>query len=217
MQFTLYLVTNTKCPYRTQYIGKTVQQLSKRWASHLYYARRGSKFHLHRAIRKYGTEAFTLETIHTVAQDEESLNEWEMFFIAALRKAGRLYNLTNGGEGVSGHIPSDKQRAAYSVAMKIRCADLEFKKKRLAGLAKKNSDPVFAAESAERSRKRHLEPRFRKKLSLCHWAKLKESDIPVIRHMREDGHTCQEIADAYSVSDSAIWNIIQRISWKHIK
>ncbi len=57
---------------------------------HLGAAKLGSTTYLHKAIRKYGSKAFTVETIHTVAQNANNLNEWEVFYIEALRKAGKL-------------------------------------------------------------------------------------------------------------------------------
>jgi group I intron endonuclease len=168
IMFTLYLITNIKCPQRTQYIGQTVQTLTQRWASHKREARLGSQCHIHRAIRKYGTEAFTIEVIHTVAQDADSLNEWERFYIEALRQAGRLYNMTDGGEGVSGRTPSAKARAAASATMKRLNADPVWAAEHAERMRKQHADPVFAAENAARSaelmRKQNSDPDFQKKM-----------------------------------------------------
>src|SRR5947209_8783404 len=78
----LYLVTNTMTG--TQYVGKTIRPLPARWKEHLYRAHRGSESHLHRAIRKYGADAFKIQAFPFEPQDERSLNEWEKFLIAAL-------------------------------------------------------------------------------------------------------------------------------------
>ena len=121
MQFTLYLITNTVTG--VQYVGKTIGTIKKRWRAHKHSsrheARRDSKSYLHNAIRKYGTSAFTIEVIHTVAQDERSLNEWEMFYIAALRQAGKLYNMTDGGDGASGFRHTEKYRDNKADAQRI--------------------------------------------------------------------------------------------------
>src|SRR5713101_3223654 len=109
MKFILYLITNTVTGQ--QYVGKTTRDIRTRWKEHLKDAKvNRHQYRLHRAIRKYGAGSFTVETIHTLAQDAASLNQWEVFYIEALRVAGKLYNMTTGGEGVSGIVPSAKSR-----------------------------------------------------------------------------------------------------------
>lgn len=77
------------------YIGKTVRKLTERLSCHKYSCKKGSQTHLHRAMRKYGIENFTVETICVVDTLEE-LDKKEMQFIESLQPK---YNMTKGGDG----------------------------------------------------------------------------------------------------------------------
>lgn len=85
------------------YIGKTVKSLDRRISNHLYDANNGSKYYIHKAIRKYGFENFKVEIICKYVDNEKFLSEIEKFCIAYYNtKVPAGYNLTDGGEGVSG-------------------------------------------------------------------------------------------------------------------
>ena len=67
------------------YIGKTVNSIQYRWDQHVSaaYANKDKNeynFLLHKAIRKYGTNAFEVETIEEVKN--ENLSERESYWIA---------------------------------------------------------------------------------------------------------------------------------------
>src|SRR5712664_398748 len=107
----LYLVTNTIDG--TMYVGKTTKTIEQRWLKHLSDARRGAATHMHRAIRKYGVENFVIDPLVLTEPDftdEQSLNDGERLMIRLLRINCRLYNLTDGGEGMSGFRHSENTR-----------------------------------------------------------------------------------------------------------
>lgn len=81
------------------YIGKTAKSLAVRWANHLYEVRSGSRFFIHKAIRKYGTESFTMLPLCECA--EASLDRFEKLYIALFEttNSSKGYNQTFGGEG----------------------------------------------------------------------------------------------------------------------
>jgi len=83
------------------YIGKTEKTAEDRWKKHIATAfNDNSQFYIHRAMRKYGSEAFRIETL-AIAASLEELDQLEMWFIAERHsndpKFG--YNMTTGGEG----------------------------------------------------------------------------------------------------------------------
>ena len=78
------------------YVGKTVKTLKQRFSNHKAFAKRESKTHLHRAINKYGSENFVIESVEENILNEKSLNEREIFWI---NKLSPRYNMTFGGEG----------------------------------------------------------------------------------------------------------------------
>jgi group I intron endonuclease len=83
-----------------QYVGKTASSLASRWSQHKYCAKIGSNGFLHRAVAKYGPDAFVIEQIDTAASLKE-LGEKEIQHISRLNStAPNGYNLTAGGDGV---------------------------------------------------------------------------------------------------------------------
>ena len=93
------------------YIGITSQGADVRFGHHLYEARSGSTFPIHNAIRKYGVDNFTVETI-AECESYEQLKELEKKFIkeyqSKLREFG--YNLTDGGDGTFGRFHSEETK-----------------------------------------------------------------------------------------------------------
>lgn len=88
----IYIIKNSK--NSKTYIGKTIKPLPKRLKEHFWAADSGSKLHLHRSIRKYGKESFTISLLEEA--DIKILSDREMFFIKLLKPA---LNMTRGGEG----------------------------------------------------------------------------------------------------------------------
>jgi len=85
------------------YIGKTVEPLKIRMNNHKSDAlsgRRDTKFC--RAIRKYGWDSFGWEVIDDTAKTHEELLDKEVYYIAMFSAIKKGYNLTEGGEGVTG-------------------------------------------------------------------------------------------------------------------
>jgi group I intron endonuclease len=84
------------------YIGKTINTLAARIERHMFDVKAGSKYALHRAIRKYGIEQFDAEVIF-VTFDENDLAHYEKHFIAEYRSCtlddSLGYNMTRGGDG----------------------------------------------------------------------------------------------------------------------
>jgi group I intron endonuclease len=81
------------------YVGQTREHLKRRWTKHVCSALKGSNTTLHKAIRKYGRESFSLEIL-CVCLSEEQMKFAEIAFIQALKsEVPNGYNLTFGGEG----------------------------------------------------------------------------------------------------------------------
>jgi group I intron endonuclease len=96
------------------YVGKTTQTLQSRWYLHRWdAAHQRSNFHLHNAIRKYGSENFIVWSLtgDLNPPDENQLNILEQLWILTLRSYDPAlgYNMTMGGDG--GGIPTEETRA----------------------------------------------------------------------------------------------------------
>jgi len=95
-----------------QYVGATRFSAERRWSNHQSAARTGVRAPLYDAIRKYGPEAFTVETVDHAATRPE-LFELERLWISNLRPR---YNLTMGGDGLVGYTHSEKTKAKISAS-----------------------------------------------------------------------------------------------------
>lgn len=100
------------------YIGKTVKKLYIRVCEHLSASNRDSQHYFHKAIRKYGIQSFDWLIIDT-SETNEILTEKEIYWIKFLNtKAPNGYNLTDGGEGMTGWIPTEDNIKNMSNAQK---------------------------------------------------------------------------------------------------
>ena len=78
------------------YIGKTTNDIETRFYHHKYNSqKRSSQSYLHRAIRKYGIEHFSIFKLDE-AKNLQELNEKEISWI---KKLSPNYNMTKGGDG----------------------------------------------------------------------------------------------------------------------
>lgn len=93
------------------YIGITSKGLSARWKEHLYNAEHDCPFKLHRAIRKYGKENFSIELIDFCNSWEE-LEEKEKYYISEYKSLQDEfgYNMTEGGDGTIGRYVTMETR-----------------------------------------------------------------------------------------------------------
>lgn len=83
------------------YIGQTIFSAAFRFKQHVYSAfeEKSAAYnqHIKRAIRKYGKEAFAVETLETC--DDYLLDEREKYWIEYFDSVKTGYNMTYGGEG----------------------------------------------------------------------------------------------------------------------
>ncbi|MFA5458634.1 MAG: GIY-YIG nuclease family protein [Synergistaceae bacterium] len=95
------------------YIGKTTRSLKRRLSEHF----KSEKGYFPNALRKYGLQGFEFTKIEN-CKSENSLNEREMYWISFFGcKYPGGYNLTDGGEGMSGFSPSEATRKKLSNAL----------------------------------------------------------------------------------------------------
>ena len=90
------------------YIGITTRTVQKRWLQHKACANRGLKYPLYYAIKEYGPDAFTVETVYE-GKNLADIQRMEVELIAkynAYIRNGGGYNLTYGGES-AGKMPRE--------------------------------------------------------------------------------------------------------------
>lgn len=96
------------------YIGKTSHNLLKRFNAHKTAARKKNPkdySKIHRALNKYGFENFRIEQMEKFDL-ESDCKEAEIKYIAMYKSRNNDigYNITKGGDGNSGYIPSEETR-----------------------------------------------------------------------------------------------------------
>jgi group I intron endonuclease len=156
MRHYIYIITN-KLNGKI-YIGK---HSSKRLNDNYF----GSGVALKRAILKYGRENFIKEILIECI-DEEELNIKEIHFINKYNTFKKGYNMTMGGEGMLGHVPTSKQRNKQSLTQKRNY----------------ENNPDYKKKLSEKAKLRvgKLNPFFGKKLTEMHIEKLRENRIKAI-------------------------------------
>ena len=112
------------------YIGITNQGSGARYRHHWYEARTGESAPIHRSMKKYGEENFTLEIID-FADTYEELKEKEKYYIKLYNSMDRTigYNLTEGGDGTFGRLHSEETKEKIRQKAIGRKASEETKKK----------------------------------------------------------------------------------------
>lgn len=113
----IYKITNLI--NNKSYIGQTTKSLEKRLGIHKRCAFNYNKeYALYRAFRKYGIENFKWEIICECLSIDE-MNEKEIYYINLHQTFGISgYNMTSGGGGMLGYIPTEETRLKISKAHK---------------------------------------------------------------------------------------------------
>lgn len=198
--FYVYCITNNI--NNKIYIGKA-KDVNQRWLQHKAAAKKKiSNSFLYKAIRKYGSENFTIVKLEEI-EDEELcyLKETELIkqFQANNPKIG--YNMGLGGEGNRGKVITEETRKKFSER------------------SKKNYTP----EMAEILRKAKGTPEALKNASIASTgsknprANLTEDIVLEIRKLFLTGEYSQvKLSELFNIPRTTINHIIKRYTWKHI-
>ena len=126
-------VASGKC-----YIGQTAGDLDIRIRSH--FTGHGNVY-LYYAVQKYGQDAFVHEVLEHVPIHE--LSKREMYYIAHFNSVKpHGYNLTTGGEGVSGYKLPDDMRKKQSERMKERWKDPKYREE-MCAMSRGENNPMY--------------------------------------------------------------------------
>jgi hypothetical protein len=112
-----------------RYIGKTIKNLSKRFSAHLFEARNGLKNHRCNWIRSVLSRG-KWPLIFLIGEVEGDGSKEEIAWIKYFREENvKLVNGTLGGEGMTGHNPTEEQLQKMSKAQKGRTCSEETRRK----------------------------------------------------------------------------------------
>lgn len=149
MGYVLYRITcavNSKC-----YIGYTKYTADARFDVHIRNAKWKRKYALADAIRAYGADAFSVETLSIVGTHAEAV-ELERAFISAHRSMLPTgYNMTSGGDGVP---LSAEAIAAANAKKRGRCSPKQMEANR-----RRAGQPLSAETKAKLSAVRRGKPK----------------------------------------------------------
>ena len=151
MTYYVYKITNNN--NGKYYIGKT-NDLEKRWYNHVYCALVNKEnTYFYNAIRKYGAANFTIEQIEE-CKTEEIVLEREIFWINELHANKRNigYNMTDGGDGMSGFIHSEESKQKQREKMLGRKHSPEHNKK----ISESNKGKIVSQEVKDKISKANL-------------------------------------------------------------
>lgn len=102
----IYKVTNTI--NGKVYVGQTTRDVSSRWKNHISearYPRQQDNSILHKAMRKYGENAFAVEELEQC--DNDMLDDREQYWIQQYDSANVGYNISLGGKGYKKCLDDD--------------------------------------------------------------------------------------------------------------
>lgn len=128
MSVTVYKITclaTSRC-----YIGITVKPAALRFRQHKGDCLRGKTpgSRLHRAMRKYGLDSFSVDQIDVCSSWAEAC-EMEQAFVALFDTYANGYNATKGGEGTLGLRPTAETLTKLSAVRKGKPKSAEWKAK----------------------------------------------------------------------------------------
>jgi len=106
--------------WEPRYVGKTIQHIHERHKAHIRAAKRGGRLPVHFWLRKKiaGREWLAIKLIERVPAGDDWAGR-ERHWITAFRASGfRILNLTNGGEGLSGHTFTDEHKSRIAAALR---------------------------------------------------------------------------------------------------
>lgn len=111
-----YKVYMHTSPSGKRYVGITCQKINQRWSNGAGY--KGSVL-FYSAIKKYGWNNISHEILHDgLSEDEAKTKEVELIALYQSNDRRYGYNLTAGGDGSVGCIPSEETKRKMSVAHK---------------------------------------------------------------------------------------------------
>lgn len=153
-----------------RYIGWTSKSIEVRWVLHVRSSRVAKpRYPFARAIREHGTDAWhhvLLETFDTPSEARSAEVKWIAALETNMVKGGWGYNLTDGGEGITGYRHTNETKQAMSCAKKGRRLSPATRLKVSAGLKLAyERDPLMAARVSESSRGRRHSAETKKKMS----------------------------------------------------
>lgn len=196
------------------YVGKS-KNVDERWAQHLMDAKANRGSVLHRAINKYGGSNFAVSVLEELVSEEVAFEQerfWISYYKTNIYRHGDKfgYNLTDGGDGRSGYIPSEETKSKLSISNTGQKRSAATKAKIAAVQIGKTTPATTKSKMSLTHTGKHMGENNNR-------AKLTEAEVIEIKRLLAQGHKTVEIAKKYGVIERTIRNIKTGKTWSHIK
>lgn len=147
----IYTVYKHTSPSGKVYIGITRKNPKERWKNGLGYR---TQTYFYRAILKYGWENFEHEIIFSgLSENVAKYKEQTLIQLYRSNEKDFGYNITSGGDGCHGVIPSEETRKKLSVANKGKIRTIETREK----LSKAFKGRVLSEETRRKLSESHCD------------------------------------------------------------
>jgi len=211
MMYYVYKITNKIND--SIYIGKTSNP-KIRWYHHKWIAKNPDtkKYPIHFAILKYGENNFSFEILYKSETEDDIFNKEKELIQIYRSNQYKLYNITDGGEGTYGYIPSEKTKEKISKALKGK---RKGEKNHMFGQGEKilgNKNPFYNKKHLEETKSKMSKDRQGEKNKR---AILTEKDVITIRE-NNNNLSVKELSELFNVKPITIYKILNRRIWKHI-
>lgn len=158
----IYRITNTV--NGKVYIGQTSVSIAQRWRQHRWASKKDSTHPLYRAIKKYGSDKFSIECLETVIGSRSDLVDAEIRLIRSYSSLSpKGYNLSAGGEGYDSSQPVVRER--HDAAVRKSSSTSTWKAAQFEGAKKRLSDPEWVRNNLEQLRRMHESQEWKEKNS----------------------------------------------------
>lgn len=170
-----------KFPNGKRYVGQTTGTIDVRVKRHWYDANSGCPYLVHKAMRKFGKDAFEIEDCLSIYGGQKDLDTAEDRYIAYYdTMAPRGYNLQQGGRGGK---PGQIVRAKLSAARQGKRHSSETKAKISAAMKGKSKSKTHKAKISKANRGRTMPVR-----SDEHKARLSAANKGKVKPPRSEEH-----------------------------
>lgn len=210
MTYYIYKITNLI--NQKIYIGKT-NNPKKRWYLHRWSGKNNKhNYPICRAIHKYGEKNFIFEIIDQ-SENEQDIMQKEIKYISDFKKNCQIYNITEGGEGVTGYIPTIETRIKLSKANKGKLAGDKNPMFGKGNLILGKNNPFYNKEHTKESKD---------KMSVKRKGDKNPRALLTIENIKEiksnkNNLSVKKMAELYSVSTQTIYKILDGTNWSDVE
>jgi len=102
-----YIITNKQ--NGKSYVGITTRKIARRWYEHCYLGNSCGQL-LNKAINKYGIDAFEIQVVASAKTIPDLKDLEKQLIVQYQTKVPNGYNLTDGGDGLTGYRHTEEQK-----------------------------------------------------------------------------------------------------------